>query len=62
MKKNSKRIESARTWLRLVRAEGDDVGSKREYLREKGFTEGELEELLSWDREDARHPEPPLFG
>lgn len=55
-----KRLESARTWLRLVRGEGD-AGSKRKYLSEKGFTDEELEELMKWDRADAQEPEPPLF-
>ena len=47
----------ARTWLRQVRGEGGEL-DKRAYLEEKGYTEGELEELMEWEREDSR----TLFG
>lgn len=60
MTMNSKKMETARAWLRLVRGEGD-AATKREYLMEKGFTEEECEALLEWDRLDERGI-APLFG
>ena len=53
------KIEQGRTWLRLVRGEGD-AETKRAYLGEKGFTEEELKELLEWDAKDREGT--PLFG
>jgi hypothetical protein len=55
-----KKMETARTWLRLARGEGD-ANTKREYLAAKGFSSEELEELMRWEREDARNAEVPLF-
>jgi len=52
-----KMMRIARTWLRQVRGEGGEL-DKRAYLEEKGYTEGELEELMEWEREDSR----TLFG
>lgn len=40
------RLERARAWLRLVRASGADAGSKGAYLREKGYSEDEVREVL----------------
>lgn len=50
-----KRMETARTWLKLAREEGEwgDAISKRSFLAEKGFSEEELDELMAWDRKDA---------
>jgi len=54
-----KKMNQGKTWLRLVRGEGD-AGTKRAYLAEKGFTEEELEELLAWDKRDQEGAS--LFG
>ena len=42
---SKERMEQARRFLELVAREGDD-GTKAEYLRERGFTQEEIDELL----------------
>lgn len=52
MTRNEK-MDRGRRWLELVRGAGD-AGSKAEYLREKGYAEDEVEELMR--EEGANEP------
>jgi len=39
-------MDTARRWLELVRSDGDSE-SKAKYLREKGYTDEQVEELMA---------------
>ena len=48
-------MDQARRWLELVRADGD-LGSKARYLRERGFSEEQVDELIAEERAAAGCP------
>jgi hypothetical protein len=63
MTKNEK-MEQGRRWLALVRGSGDegDAGSKALYLRKKGYTEQEVEELLQEEGGGVKTGSAPCTG
>lgn len=47
-------LEQAREWLKLVRGEGDD-GTKAQYLRERGFSQEDIDRLLREEEAEAQN-------